>query len=573
MKNTILSRVLSIILLFAFVACGGGGNSSGSTSSSSTSSSTSSGDPGSNTPPVANAGLDQEVKIGNVVTLNGQDSSDPDGDNLSYLWSFQSAPSFSAVALDATTSATPSFEPDVPGTYVFQLLVNDGTTDSAASTVSVNVLDRVWTDLQEVERHNDQLELEDLASAGNTTMAIWTEETGAYTVPVSLWVNDHTPGVGWGTPTPIAPDNGGVPILDARISVNAAGEALVVWLEAKSGNACGAGTTRYWLWMRKFTPADGWLPATAIVDNGCRDGVSSYHDFDVAINDQGNALIAWHHDDTSEVRAISYTPDAGWTDPVVIVSKPYPENYTFSMTFDLDFNNNNQGMLILRLDNGQFCQTTANECVITSMYNPADGWSALNEIWTDPVSIGAVDHILDESGKAVVVMQGFAQVFHTKAYSPSTGWMDLPDMQGRILDMDVNQSGQIMLVLVPFYDNPVDITSVVKLSASQFDYVNGWSSPELFATYNYFAQPTPALSVGPKSNATVTWINGRSLYSVRYSPVTGWGDMDIYERGGQFSDVPTMTLLDTDGQGNVTTVFQERDSSTGINSIYSRHFE
>jgi len=37
-----------------------------------------------NLPPVANAGQDQQVRVGDLVTLDGRDSYDPDGDLITY---------------------------------------------------------------------------------------------------------------------------------------------------------------------------------------------------------------------------------------------------------------------------------------------------------------------------------------------------------------------------------------------------------------------------------------------------------------------------------------------------------
>ncbi len=92
-----------------------------------------------NNAPNANAGDDQSVTIGTTVELNGTASSDPDGDPLQYRWMILQAPEQSSATLDDSASATPRFTPDRVGNYRLQLIVNDGSVDSAPDTVNVNV--------------------------------------------------------------------------------------------------------------------------------------------------------------------------------------------------------------------------------------------------------------------------------------------------------------------------------------------------------------------------------------------------------------------------------------------------
>ncbi len=90
-----------------------------------------------NSPPVANAGRNQSVRVSSRVMLDGTGSTDVDGDVLSYSWSFVSRPLGSVSVLDAPLSVRPSFMADRAGTYVVQLVVNDGKASSAPSTVTV----------------------------------------------------------------------------------------------------------------------------------------------------------------------------------------------------------------------------------------------------------------------------------------------------------------------------------------------------------------------------------------------------------------------------------------------------
>jgi len=90
-----------------------------------------------NSPPVANAGADQSVFVGETVTLDGSGSSDADGDLLTFLWSFTTVPPGSTAAFNDATAVMPSFTLDLPGTYFAELVVNDGTTDSTPDTVRI----------------------------------------------------------------------------------------------------------------------------------------------------------------------------------------------------------------------------------------------------------------------------------------------------------------------------------------------------------------------------------------------------------------------------------------------------
>ncbi|MGQ9602400.1 MAG: PKD domain-containing protein, partial [Candidatus Bipolaricaulia bacterium] len=62
-----------------------------------------------NRPPIADAGLDQEVDVGERVQLDGSGSFDPDGDSLSYSWAFISKPSGSMAALSESPIVDPTF--------------------------------------------------------------------------------------------------------------------------------------------------------------------------------------------------------------------------------------------------------------------------------------------------------------------------------------------------------------------------------------------------------------------------------------------------------------------------------
>ncbi len=90
-----------------------------------------------NSPPVADAGPDQTVLVGETVTLTGAGSSDVDGDVLSFAWTLTGVPPGSTASLDDPLAVMPTFLADRPGEYLAQLIVNDGLIDSAPDTATV----------------------------------------------------------------------------------------------------------------------------------------------------------------------------------------------------------------------------------------------------------------------------------------------------------------------------------------------------------------------------------------------------------------------------------------------------
>ncbi len=89
--------------------------------------------------PVADAGEDQTVEGGVLVTLDGSGSYDPEGSALTYLWT-----SPTGISLSSNTVVNPNFTaPVTQDAFIeleFTLVVNDGNSDSEPSSVIITVL-------------------------------------------------------------------------------------------------------------------------------------------------------------------------------------------------------------------------------------------------------------------------------------------------------------------------------------------------------------------------------------------------------------------------------------------------
>lgn len=79
-----------------------------------------------NVAPVANAGVNQSVLVGALVTLDGSASSDANRDYLTYKWVLLVKPAGSQAVLSSATAVKPTFTADLVGTYALTLVVSDG---------------------------------------------------------------------------------------------------------------------------------------------------------------------------------------------------------------------------------------------------------------------------------------------------------------------------------------------------------------------------------------------------------------------------------------------------------------
>lgn len=108
----------------------------------------------------ANAGADQTVQVGQLVTLDGSASRDQQGSPLTYQWAIIRKPATSINAtLTAPTTAKPTFTPDEVGEYELKLTVSNGKdtqsdnvviTTSVAQPITINADITVQTILKDL---------------------------------------------------------------------------------------------------------------------------------------------------------------------------------------------------------------------------------------------------------------------------------------------------------------------------------------------------------------------------------------------------------------------------------------
>lgn len=88
--------------------------------------------------PEANAGNDQFAQINEVIKLNASNSTDRDGNRLSYSWKIIQKPLGSNTHIVEPNEVAPTLTIDKSGTYKFELTISDGSNSSSIDTVSID---------------------------------------------------------------------------------------------------------------------------------------------------------------------------------------------------------------------------------------------------------------------------------------------------------------------------------------------------------------------------------------------------------------------------------------------------
>jgi hypothetical protein len=149
--------------------------------------------------PVANAGPDQIVNNGDIVTLDGSASSDPDQNYpLSYEWTITSAPVGSTATLSDPAVVNPTFIADLRGDYTLKLVVKDSAgffsvldsvTISAANPDPFAFTDQFDAALNIVVQSNPII-VSGLSSPANVSISVCTSAACEYRINNGGWASN-----------------------------------------------------------------------------------------------------------------------------------------------------------------------------------------------------------------------------------------------------------------------------------------------------------------------------------------------------------------------------------------------
>jgi len=472
-----------------------------------------------NIPPVANAGPDQSVVMGSLVTLDGSASNDADSRAITYTWNFVSVPTGSTLTqLTGTTTVSPSFTPDVDGDYVIQLIVNNGFINSLPDSVTITASSSSWQPAQSVDSRLGDLYVDLAMNPSGQAVAVWRNDSPSGSSILASHYDSLTDA--WSVPELLK--NQGLEVDQPRVAISRFGHAVAVWVQYEASGIS--------IWANYYNPVSkSWGIAQPIVAASLLMSRPQ-----VAINGDGNAIAVWEQYDGGDYNLCSntYTTGSGWGTAAIIESSA--------------------GNAV----QGQVALDESGKAVIVWIEDPnnynykikATTFDFASATWGTEATIDPTDTVadyasyaslepkiaMDADGNAFVawILQDFNQGqrnnIWTIRYNTVTGiWGNAAEVDGTddtssMQQLAVDTAGNCIVVWSQFDE----ILQLNNVATNRFDVISGaWTGPVLLESDSGIAV-YPFVSMDGNGNAIVVWKqhNGSS-YDIRSSARNTSGDV------------------------------------------------
>ena len=468
-------------------------------------------------PPVANAGPDQQAFRNDLVTLDGSNSYDPDGDALYYRWTQVSGPPVNITGVNASVA---EFLPTRLGTYSFRLTVDDSDADGwgiATKMVAPHWANASysWTVLKD---GGDAFIMWDIRDSYDGTG--WPGES-------SVWVTNYTPEAGWGAEVNLAADNSDTATVKGLgLAMDPLGNAVALFLGCVQAGPegdpeCNFGGTNYVLgpgwWADGFSY---WAP-------------SEWIDESVAMGPSGHAFVAGTWVDSR------YIPGVGWSG----------EWWGWPW-------GNASGLPRIEVDSGggAVAMWSQDDGIWANHYNVGLGWDA-------PEYVGAgstlypldFDFAVDSPGSDVVVWWQDDGIW-AKHYSPGIGW-GIPEYVGGYM-LGGNRSAYAR-VAVDAVGNAASVwmewnDSSEATGTSRYVPGLGWGAPEHLGVAD--GSDITDVAVDSSGIAVAAGWRADGIWANSHVPGLGWG---IAQRFGTTGGAPYPIAVDP--SGSVTAIWWQPD--------------
>ncbi len=384
-------------------------------------------------------------------------------------------------------------------------------------------------------------------NAAGDAAVLWMQAKNETT---TLWARTLTAGT-WSAPTPIASSSF---MFDARVAMAPDGHAIAVWLQThlSTGN----------IYACRYAPSTGWEGATHI-GSDAGDGSGP----DVAMDGNGNAIVVWNQEDrtnanTSAVRYSATTKT--WSAPERI-SVLY---YVDSKAPDIAMNSAGQAFVVWA-DKGHR--------LWARRFDPATGWN-FAAVVSYTVGDGPLPKtVIDAQGNALVVWKewdGVEESLYSRSY-PVTGPEGARQFVEMItggtpynLELAMDPAGHAFAV---WYQTVGNIQNVC---ANRYEPAAGWGTASMIDESPLYSSH-PHVAADSKGNAMVVWQGSDGLsnrvFSRHYDALTGWEGVLLVETGAQGGGI--MPRVGLDDAGDALVVWNHRTLAAPTFNVWFNRFQ
>jgi hypothetical protein len=396
------------------------------------------------------------------------------------------------------------------------------------------------------------------ADARGNSFVVWLQASGLHDTIGSVRRNAAT---GWGTASPIMPDNVGSAGGHA-IAANARGDAMAVW-DLYDG-VC------YHIWANKYTAGSGWEGALAVENSASFDAIEP----GVAIDPNGNAVVVWRQTDGTSYKTWVnlYQADTGWGTAQLLDTDA--GGFDFSPQVAIDASGN-AIVVWLRQDGPDYS-------IKARRYVAGSGWEAAISTLSTKLGYSEYPRIaVDGSGNMFVVWNqvDIYPVISTWCcrYAVGTGW-EAPQV---IETDDSGYTYRAQIAVTPGGDafaawEQGDGTRY-NIAANHYIKGTGWGTAEIISSSDGTGTQWPALGVDAEGNAVAAWqqINGGSskIFAASYSAEQGWSAEHALQSDNAPMAVYPVIAMDKGGYAIAAWEQYENNSvSNNVVSIWANRF-
>jgi len=344
---------------------------------------------------------------------------------------------------------------------------------------------------------------------GNSSI-VWSENTTSY----NMFSKRFDIGSGWGPNVPLDMSVG----VEPKVAFDAAGNAICVWIEFVDTNPFDRIVVSY------YSPVSGWSSAQVIEE------ISSYIvNLDLVMNKNGQAIMTWFDYTSTSLKLQSkhYDPDNGWG---VSLSIHNSDNGAFD--FNIAINDEGEALAVWSENEG------AHEWSRVSNYSPSSGWATPVLIVDDDMNdIIWPAVVTDGSGGFFTIWEEISP-FHRKLlfrqFNKESGWGTVETVvEGELVSyprLAFSDSGDVLVAWVQQNVFGIDSIWVKNYSLSY-----GWNSPIMIATDSIITEGLN-IAMDQAGNALAVWsqveldYTNSKIWANRFIKNQGWGSPGLIQK-------------------------------------------